>query len=56
MNDDLCPKGNAEGDKIIVEFDTRKRDRHKIFKLKRGVKIRWINERAVSANHLSDHN
>ncbi len=52
-NDDLCLDGNAEGDKIIIEFDARKRDHHKIFKLKRGVRIRWINERAVQAQELS---
>jgi hypothetical protein len=52
-NDDLYPNGNAEDDKIIIEFDTRERDHHKIFKLKRVVKIRWINERAVEAQELS---
>ena len=52
-NDDLCLNENAEDDKIIIEFDTRERDHHKIFKLKRVVKIRWINERAVEAQEFS---
>src|SRR5262245_29428220 len=52
-NDDLCPSGKAEDNKISIEFDTRKRDYHKIFKLKRGVKIHWINERAFDVQELS---
>jgi hypothetical protein len=52
-NDDLHPNGKAEDNKIIIEFDTRKRDYHKIFKLKRGVKIRWINERTFDVQELS---
>jgi hypothetical protein len=52
-NDDLCPSGKAESSKIIIEFDTRKRDYHKIFKLKRGVKIHWINEHAFDVQELS---
>src|SRR5215813_476043 len=52
-NADLCPSGKAEDNKIIIEFDTRKRDYHKIFKLKRGVKIYWINERAFDVQELS---
>jgi hypothetical protein len=39
--------------KIIIEFDTRKRDYHKLFKLKRGVEIRWINERTFEVQELS---
>jgi len=34
-NDDLCPSGKAEDNKIIIEFHTRNRDCHKIFKPKR---------------------
>jgi Transposase len=52
-NADLRPSGKAEDNKIIIEFDTRKRDYHKMFKLKRGVKIHWINERAFEAQELS---
>lgn len=52
-NDDLIPNGKAEDNKIIIEFDARKRDYHKIFKLKRGVKIRWINERTFDVQELS---
>ena len=53
QNDDLSPNGKAEDNKIIIEFDTRKHDYHKIFKLKRGVKIRWINERTFDVQELS---
>ena len=52
-NDDLIPSGKAEDNKIIIEFDPRQRDYHKIFKLKRGVKIRWINERTFDVQELS---
>jgi Transposase len=52
-NDDLCPSGKAEENKIIIEFDTRKRDYHKMFKLKRSVKIDWINERTFEVQELS---
>jgi hypothetical protein len=52
-NAGLRPSGKAEDNKIIIEFDTRKRDYHKMFKLKRGVKIHWINERAFEAQELS---
>lgn len=52
-NDDLCPSGKAEDNKIIIEFDARKRDYHKMFKLKRGVEIRWINERTFDVQELS---
>src|SRR5215468_11688950 len=52
-NDDLSPNGKAEDNKIIIEFDTRKRDYHKIFKLKRSVKIGWSNERTFDVQELS---
>jgi hypothetical protein len=52
-NADLHPGGKAEGNKIIIEFDTRKRDYNKMFKLKRGVKIHWLNERTFEAQELS---
>ncbi len=53
QNEDLCPKGKAEDNKTIIEFDTRKRDYHKLFQLKRGVEIRWINERTFDVQELS---
>jgi Transposase len=52
-NADLRPSGKAEDNKIIIEFDTRKRDYRKMFKLKRGVKIHWINERTFDVQELS---
>jgi Transposase len=52
-NEDLCPSGKAEDNQIIIEFDTRKRDYHKMFKLKRSKKIQWINERTFDVQELS---
>src|SRR5499427_10109668 len=52
-NADLRPSGMAEDNKIIIEFDTRKRDYRKMFKLKRDVKIHWINERTFDVQELS---
>jgi hypothetical protein len=53
QNEDLCPEGKAEENKIIIDFDTRKRDYRKMFQLKRGVKIHWINERTFEVQELS---
>lgn len=53
QNTDLCPSGKAEENKIIIEFDTRQRDYHSLFKLKRKVEIRWINERTFDVQELS---
>jgi hypothetical protein len=47
------PEGKAEENKIIIDFDTRKRDYRKMFQLKRGVKIHWINERTFEVQELS---
>lgn len=52
-NADLHPGGKAEDGKIIIEFDTRKGDYRKMFKLKRSVKIQWINERTFEVQELS---
>lgn len=52
-NADLRPSGKAEDNKIIIEFDTRKRDYHKLFNLKRRVKIDWINQRTFEVQELS---
>jgi hypothetical protein len=53
QNADLHPSGKAEENKIIIEFDTRKRDCHKMFQLKRSVKIHWVNERTFEVQELS---
>jgi Transposase len=53
QNEGLCPSGKAEENKIIIEFDTRKRDYHKMFKLKRSVKIHWLNQRTFDVQELS---
>lgn len=52
-NADLRPQGKAEDNKIIIEFDTRQRDYHKLFNLKRRVEIHWINERTFDVQELS---
>src|SRR5262249_48416118 len=52
-NADLQPNGKFEDHKIVIEFDPRKRDYHKLFNLKRSVKISWINECAFDAQELS---
>src|SRR6266542_5580899 len=52
-NADLHPSGKAEDNQIIIEFDTRKRDYRKMFKLKRSVKIYWLNERTFDVQELS---
>jgi len=52
-NADLQPNGKFEDHKIVIEFDPRKRDYHKLFNLKRSVKISWINEGAFDAQELS---
>lgn len=52
-NAHLQPSGKAEDGKIIIEFDTRKGDYRKMFKLKRNLKIDWINERTFEVQELS---
>jgi hypothetical protein len=52
-NADLQPKGKVEENRIIIEFDTRQRDYHKLFNLKPNVKINWINERSFEVQELS---
>ncbi|MGH8608137.1 MAG: hypothetical protein ACREX9_12165, partial [Gammaproteobacteria bacterium] len=52
-NADLHPTGKAENNQIIIELDTRKRDYHKLFNLKRNVEIHWINERTFDVQELS---
>ena len=52
-NADLDPSGKAEDNQIIIEFDTRQRDYRHMFKLKRGAKIAWINERTFEVQELS---
>ena len=53
QNADLQPKGKAEDQRIIIEFDTRQRDYHKLFKLKRSVKISWLNQTTFEVQELS---
>jgi ubiquinone biosynthesis protein Coq4 len=53
QNADLQPSGKIEENRIVIELDTRKRDYHKLFHLKRGVKISWINELTFEAQELS---
>jgi len=50
---DLKPRGKAENNQIIIEFDTRQRDYHKLFGLARRVKIGWSNERTFDVQELS---
>jgi len=52
-NADLQPRGKVEENRIVIEFDTRQRDYHKLFNLKRSVKISWINELTFEAQELS---
>ena len=52
-NADLHPTGKAENNQIVIELDTRKRDYHKLFNLKRKVEIHWINERTFDVQELS---
>jgi hypothetical protein len=40
-NGDLRPSGMAEDKRLIIEFDIRKRNYHKLLNLKRKVKISW---------------
>jgi len=53
QNEDLQPSGKAENQRLIIEFDTRKRNYHKLLGLKRKTKIKWINERCFEVQELS---
>jgi len=50
---DLKPRGKAENNRIIIEFDTRQRDYHKILGIPRRAKIGWSNERSFDVQELS---
>ncbi|MGH9878822.1 MAG: transposase, partial [Nitrososphaerales archaeon] len=52
-NADLQPGGKVEENRIIIEFDMRQRDYHKLFNLKPQVEINWINERTFDVQELS---
>lgn len=52
-NADLKPKGQVEENRLIIELDTRQRDYHQLFQLKRNVKINWYNERTFEVQELS---
>jgi transposase-like protein len=51
--DDLNPNGRVENNQILIEFDTRKRDYHKLLGLSRKTKIGWSNERTFDVQELS---
>ncbi|MCI0561269.1 MAG: hypothetical protein MN733_22515, partial [Nitrososphaera sp.] len=50
---DLKPRGKAENKQIIIEFDTRQRDYHKILGIPRRAKIGWSNQRTFDVQELS---
>ena len=50
---DLKPRGKAENQQIIIEFDTRERDYHKLLGLPRRTKIGWSKERTFDVQELS---
>lgn len=52
-NASLQPNGKVEDKRVIIEIDTRKRDYHKLFNLKRKVTIGWINETTFDVQELS---
>ncbi|MCW5967171.1 MAG: transposase [Blastocatellales bacterium] len=52
-NSDLQPSGKVEDNRIIIEMDTRQRDYHKQYNLKRKVKILWAKERTFDVQELS---
>ncbi len=50
---DLKPRGKAEDNQLIIEFDTRERDYHKLLGLPRRTKIGWSKERTFDVQELS---
>jgi hypothetical protein len=52
-NEDICTNGKVEGEKIVIEMDTCKRDYKKRLDLPRGVQVEWINERSFEVQELS---
>lgn len=50
---DLKPRGKAENKQIIIEFDTRERDYHKLLGIPRHTKIGWSNARTFDVQELS---
>ena len=50
---DLKPRGKAENQQLLIEFDTRERDYHQLFGLPRRTKIGWSNERTFDVQELS---
>src|SRR6266511_5345352 len=52
-NEALRPSGRAEDKRLIIEFDTGKRNYHKLLNLKRKVKISWTDERTFDVQELS---
>ena len=52
-NADLLPSGKVEGNRIVIALDTRRRDYHQLFHLKRNVQIAWTNELTFEVQELS---
>ena len=52
-NADLLPSGKVEDHRIVIALDTRQRDYHKLFHLKRNVQIAWTNELTFEVQELS---
>ena len=50
---DLKPRGKAENNQIIIEFDPRQRDYHKLLGIPRRAKSGWSNERTFEVQELS---
>lgn len=50
---DLKPRGKAEDNQLIIEFDTRERDYHKLLGLPRRTKIGWSKARTFAVQELS---
>ena len=52
-NADLRPSGKVEDHRIVIALDTRRRDYHQLFHLKRNVQIAWTNELTFEVQELS---
>jgi len=50
---DLQPRGKAENHQIIIEFDPRQRDSHKLLGIPRRTQIGWSKERTFEVQELS---
>ena len=50
---ELQPNAQVEQNRIVIAFDTRQRDYHTLFHLKRGVQISWSNALTFEVQELS---